>query len=434
MQGDGKVIRVRKIAKGGNYTVTKSNALNEMRRSGFRLQELRFLCIYLGLINPGDPETRTVGISLEDFREVMDLHKVDLSDVKAATDALLSKPVSFKLPGGGYVSFPLFDGARVDKDENGDWAVEISAHEKAMPLFFRLKENWHYFKYGMWNALRLKSFNQVRMYELLKQYEARGWRDVGLQELRELLEIGPGEYTRYSDFKTRVLDACQEALAKHTDIVYTYEPVGKKGPGGKVRALRFRIAKNPAHECQLRLDDFLPMEDLIAIAGDGPPPESPALEPPAPPAPEWLPAYRAATENRLPERQLASLRALMQAARPELRAAGTEAEAAHLAYWYDYALGKEKAGAIEKTFYAYLKKVAAQPVHGSAADMENKQKTADAKAARPRKNAFMNFNQREYDWAALEKMERAHIDKKHGFTYEGGKLRVDGAAAAADPR
>ena len=46
------------------------------------------------------------------------------------------------------------------------------------------------------------------------------------------------------------------------------------------------------------------------------------------------------------------------------------------------------------------------------------------KPAAPKNNRFINFNQREYDWAALEKMERAYQDKKHGFSYNDGNLMV----------
>ena len=45
---------------------------------------------------------------------------------------------------------------------------EIDAHDRALPLMFDFKNK--YFKYELWNALRLKSPNQVRMYEILKQW------------------------------------------------------------------------------------------------------------------------------------------------------------------------------------------------------------------------------------------------------------------------
>ena len=47
-----------------------------------------------------------------------------------------------------------------------------------------------------------------------------------------------------------------------------------------------------------------------------------------------------------------------------------------------------------------------------------------SKPAAPKVNRFVNFKQREYDWEALEKKERAYQDKVYGFSYKDGKLMV----------
>jgi plasmid replication initiation protein len=116
-----------------------------------------------------------------------------------------------------------------------------------------------YFKYELWNALRLKSPNQVRMYEILKQYESLGKRELTVTELRELLGIDKNEYadrTGWSNFKKYVLDSCQQALKETTDICFTYER-GKAGPGGKWLTIVFYIKKNENYVDQLTLDEFI---------------------------------------------------------------------------------------------------------------------------------------------------------------------------------
>lgn len=117
---------------------------------------------------------------------------------------------------GGYTSFQLFKECTVSQDDFGEWYIEIDAHDKALPLMFDFKKN--YFTYELWNALQLKSPNQVRMYEILKQYEYLGKREMKVTELRELLAINPKEYPRWERFRTRVLDSCQQALSENTDI------------------------------------------------------------------------------------------------------------------------------------------------------------------------------------------------------------------------
>jgi acyl-CoA-binding protein len=166
--------------------------------------------------------------------------------------------------GTGYTAFQLFKRAKVEKNENDEWYVEFDAHDDALPLMFDFKNR--YFKYELWNALRLKSTNQVRMYEILKQYEGLGKRELTVTELRELLGIGKKEYsgrTGWSDFKKKVLDSCQQALKETTDICYIYER-GKVGRGGKWLTIIFTIFKNENYIDQLTLAEFIEMQPAPA--------------------------------------------------------------------------------------------------------------------------------------------------------------------------
>jgi len=238
-----------------NYVVTKRNVLNEIRANTMSLQELRFFSIYLSKINPSDKKTRVVRFPIEDFKAIMEIGRVNIDHMKAITNSLLSKVVNVPNDSGGYTGFQLFKQCIVDMDDDDGWYVEIDAHDKALPLMFEFKDR--YFSYKLWNALRLKSANQLRMYEILKQYERVGERVIPLVELKNLLGIEPEEYPRYGDFKRWVLDACQVALTENTDLTFTYEPYGKKGRGGKVIQLRFIIKKNEGFIDPVSLVEFM---------------------------------------------------------------------------------------------------------------------------------------------------------------------------------
>ena len=99
------------------------------------------------------------------------------------------------------------------------------------------------------------------MYELLKQYEKIVVREVSLLDLRGLLGIEKEEYPRWSDFKRRVIDSCQQALLESTDIKFTYEPI-KKGRGGKIVAITFYIEKNDKFTDKLTLDEYIEQQPL----------------------------------------------------------------------------------------------------------------------------------------------------------------------------
>ena len=244
------------------HLVTKRNTLNEIRANDMSLQELRFFSIYLSRINPLDVSTRCVRFKLDEFQNVMDLLRINTIHLKKTTNKLLSKVISVPTgTKGGYESFQLFKYCKVAQDEFDDWFVEIDAHDMALPLMFEFKEK--YFTYQLWNALQLKSTNQLRMYEILKQYEKVGKRIIGIEELRELLGIRKENYPVFGDFKKKVLDSCQKALEQYTDIKFTYESTGKKGKGGKILTLEFKIYKNKKYKNLLLLEEFIDMEPII---------------------------------------------------------------------------------------------------------------------------------------------------------------------------
>ena len=250
--------------------IEKRNVLNEIRASNLTLQELRFFSIYLSKINPRDENTRSVKFPFADFKKIMDFGKLNIQQLKNSADSILGKKVFIPLESGGFEGIVLFDKCKVDKNSNGEWFVEISASNAVMLLMFDFKER--YFRYELWNALRLKSPNQIRMYEILKQYENLGKREISVKDLRELLGISDTEYssrTGWSDFKKGVLDSCQKALKEITDISYTYER-GKTGTGGKWLTIIFHISKNVPVNTQMTLfeSEIAEYIDLKKVKGN----------------------------------------------------------------------------------------------------------------------------------------------------------------------
>jgi len=252
-----------------NYLIKKRNVLNEIRANSMTLQELRFFSIYLSKINARDTSTRVVRFAMDDFRAIMELDsRINIEYMKRVTDSLLCKVVNVPEERGGYTAFQLFKKCKVSMNEKGEWYVEIDAHDDALPLMFDFQAR--FFSYQLWNALRLRSSNQLRMYEILKQYEKIGSRVLGVDELKELLGIGKNEYALFKDFRVRVLDACQQALKESTDIKFTYEPHGKKGKGGKIQFLKFTIEKNTDYVDQLTLFEFIEerKKEVLEVHGE----------------------------------------------------------------------------------------------------------------------------------------------------------------------
>ena len=241
-----------------NYLIEKRNILNEIRPNSMSLQELRLFSIYLAKINARDVSTKVVRFSISEFQKIMDLGKLNLSHLKYAADNLLTQLVDITFEDGTIDRFQLFSKYSIKKNENDEWYVEIVAHDSALPLMFEFKER--YFTYELWNALRLKSTNQLRMYELLKQYENLGERIIKVDDLKKMLGMEISEHPRFNNFKVCVLNVCQEALETYTDIKFVYEPVRKKGKGGKINAIKFTISKNESYVDPISLAEFINVE------------------------------------------------------------------------------------------------------------------------------------------------------------------------------
>lgn len=238
--------------KKGNK-IEKRNDLNDLRANHMTIQQLRFFAIYLSRINARDPSTRLVRFSLDEFRTIMGLGKLNIRNLVATTDGLLQQIIHIPSKKGGYDSFQLFKRCKVLQDDYGEWYVEIDAHDEAVPLFFEFKEK--YFIYELGNVLRLTSTNKIRMYEILKQRQKMKQPvRIDLKTLRDLLGIKPVEYPKFSDFKRYVLEQAKIELESQTDIKFSYEKVTK---GRRVIAIDFYVSKNDKSFPQLSIAEYI---------------------------------------------------------------------------------------------------------------------------------------------------------------------------------
>jgi len=250
-----------------NYAVTKLNVLNEMRAANMTLQELRLFSVYLSKINPKDINTRQVCFSINEFQAIMELGRENITYYKKVAERFLSKVIFVPTERGGFKGFTLFSLFEVDADEKGTWHIKINANDEALPLLFEFKS--HYFKYELWNALHLKGKNQLRLYEILKQYEKVGYRIIPLTDLRNWLGIEKNEYPQFKYFKRDVLEPCKKAISENTDITFTYEPHNHTR-GHNVTTLIFHIKKNTHHKDPLTLRKFVELNSDNIIDVDVP--------------------------------------------------------------------------------------------------------------------------------------------------------------------
>ena len=243
-------------------TVKKSNILNELRNANASLVEYRLFCVYLAHLSLKS-EDNVVTFSLADYARIAGLGRPRYDELVEQSKNMLKMTALVKQDDGGFINRNLFSEFQLFKDkEDGQWMVSLECSSKIAPLI--REQKGRFLRYKLYNTIYLKSFNQQRIYELLKQYEPIGVRLISLEDLRAFLGIGEGEYSVWGDFSQKVLKVAQKALRENTDICFEYEPVKKGRP---VVAVKFIISKNQEFVDLMEMDKFLPEADTSEYEG-----------------------------------------------------------------------------------------------------------------------------------------------------------------------
>lgn len=87
---------------------------------------------------------------------------------------------------------------------------------------FLLNNTKSFTSYKLKNILNLDTFYEIRIYEILKQYEKIGFRDIDLKNLKFMLGIEDNQIKRFADFKERVVNRALKKVNEKTDIKATY--------------------------------------------------------------------------------------------------------------------------------------------------------------------------------------------------------------------
>ncbi|ENW27820.1 replication initiation protein RepM [Acinetobacter lwoffii] len=90
-------------------------------------------------------------------------------------------------------------------------------------------------KYALSDIAGINSGYGIRIYELLVQYRQIGKREISVDTLRTMLELGK-KYPLFADFKKRVIDTAVDQINEYSPLRVTYE---QKKTGRKVTHITF---------------------------------------------------------------------------------------------------------------------------------------------------------------------------------------------------
>lgn len=106
---------------------------------------------------------------------------------------------------------------------DGAGHVQIVFTPEVIKYITRLEEEFT--SYQLEKVGNMTSAYAVRIYELLAQHKDIGNRTLNMAWLREILEIGPGEYKLTTNFIRKVIEVAVDQINKHSDLTVSFKPI-----------------------------------------------------------------------------------------------------------------------------------------------------------------------------------------------------------------
>lgn len=219
--------------------VQKSNPLYSLWKSGLTLSEFKILDVYLSRIDSRHPEKRTVIFEKGELEQLLEVQKISKKDLDTRLDHLLGQVVTLDDPRyrRGIHKVTLFEESEAQPDENGVWTVSLSCTQKAMEYFFNI-EKIGYLRYRLRSVVHLTSRYSYILFCYIEKNRYRKMWTVSLDDLKNFLGATEDTYSQYKYFKKFVLEKSRKEIIGKTDCKFTYEPIKK---GRRVCEIRFAV-------------------------------------------------------------------------------------------------------------------------------------------------------------------------------------------------
>lgn len=225
-----------------NLTVTKSNALLDASyQLSARAQKLMLCCV--AKLYPKEKPSPEMSITASEYAEILGMKMSDdvYRDLHAAADALFD----------AYISIKEDDVTKryrwVQEDaikHTGEGTVTLMWSNRILRHLHNLNRDFK--TYHIKHIADLETGHAIRLYEILIKFEKTGWREMPLDDFKNLMGIGD-KYPEFYELKRRVISPSIKQLNKSSNL--TVKLTTKK-KGRKTVGLRFEFKVDD----QLHLD------------------------------------------------------------------------------------------------------------------------------------------------------------------------------------
>lgn len=235
-----------------DYRVTKSNKLI-CANYDLSVQEQKIILTLASMVQPEDTEFKEYEFKIKEFMELLGIStKTKYKEIPKITKDLMKKVFEVK-EGKDILQLSWLSSVRY---KTGEGTVILKFDSNLRPYLLELKEL--YTSYKLDNILSLKSKYSLRLYEVLKSNSFKKNVIIELEELKNMVGANAKYLKVYADFKSKVIFQAQKELAEKTDISFEFEELKT---GRKVTGIKFCINSSKAMN-EIACDKIQP-EDSI---------------------------------------------------------------------------------------------------------------------------------------------------------------------------
>ncbi|MGF7010584.1 plasmid replication initiation protein [Lachnospiraceae bacterium PF1-22] len=230
------------VEKNREFLVVKKNELIQKTRFSLTLTENRIVYYLISQIKPDDTEFKECRFSIRDFCRLCGINSRSGGNYELVKESLLSlKGRTFEIETDNkWQPVGWIGNAYIEKNTG---MVGVTLDPQLVPYLTGLSRD--YTQLQLAPILVMKSHYSSRLYELLYSYLYKNLmiKEFDLESLRE--RLGCNHYTRFNDFKKRVLEVAEKEINLYSAINISWEPYKE---GRAVKGIKFTIRKKNKEE------------------------------------------------------------------------------------------------------------------------------------------------------------------------------------------
>ncbi|CAK8710729.1 Protein involved in initiation of plasmid replication [Candidatus Electrothrix gigas] len=229
--------------------VVQSNKLVEARYS-LTVGEQRLIFAMISLIHSDDVDFFVYEMRVKNLAELLNFDlKYAYFEIEKISERLMQRVLNIR-EGKGWLKIGWVSSCRYNHETG---TVSFKFDPDLKPYLLQLKREFT--KSGLLILTKFQSVYSIRIYQLLKQYKGIGYREFGVDELKDILGIGSEKYKRFNQFKVWVLNQAKKEFEKkdesgkfQCDLTFELEKIRE---GRKIARLKFIIVEQEYHEIQM---------------------------------------------------------------------------------------------------------------------------------------------------------------------------------------